>query len=261
MTRSAIITGGGSGIGKSIAARLLDDGFNCVLVGRNQERLQTALSELESLRQMAEQKILAITCDVTVPRLVEDMIARVKREFGGVSVLVNCAGRSGGGVTKTLTDELWLDVINTNLNSVFFVTREVLNSGAMQSGGSIINVSSTGGKQGVAHGAPYSASKHGVVGFTKALGLELAWDKADITVNAVCPGFVETEMAAKVRANYAGLWNVTPEAAKKRIELRVPIGRYIEPDEVAAMVSYLASNKARGVTAQALNVCGGLGNY
>lgn len=174
---------------------------------------------------------------------------------------MNCAGRSGGGVTKSLTDELWLDVINTNLNSVFFVTRAALKSGTLASGGSIINVASTGGKQGVSHGAPYSASKHGVVGFTKALGLELAWDKADITVNAVCPGFVETEMAAKVRGNYAKLWNVTPDAAKQRIEARVPIGRHIEPDEVAAMVSYLASDKARGVTAQAMNVCGGLGNY
>ncbi|OPH17496.1 ketoacyl reductase, partial [Azospirillum brasilense] len=82
-----------------------------------------------------------------------------------------------------------------------------------------------------------------------------------ITVNAVCPGFVETEMAEKVRVNYAALWGVTAEEAKTRIEARVPINRYIEPDEVAAMVSYLASDKARGVTAQAMNVCGGLGNY
>jgi ketoreductase len=144
---------------------------------------------------------------------------------------------------------------------VFFVTREVLKSGTMKRGGSIINIASTGGKQGVVHGAPYSASKHGVIGFTKALGLELARDQADITVNAVCPGFVETEMAQQVRNNYAKLWDVTPDEVKRRIEARVPIGRYIEPDEVAAMVSYLASDHARGVTAQAMNVCGGLGNY
>lgn len=261
MNRSALITGGGSGIGKAIAERLVADGFNCILVGRNLDRLKSAAAGLEKQRPDSSQKIVALSCDVTQPNEVEELFSQIKADFGEINVLVNCAGRSGGGVTKSLTDALWLDVINTNLNSVFFVTRAALKSGALKSGGSIINVASTGGKQGVSHGAPYSASKHGVVGFTKALGLELAWDKADITVNAVCPGFVETEMAAQVRGNYAKLWDVTPDAAKKRIEARVPIGRYIEPDEVAAMVSYLASDKARGVTAQAMNVCGGLGNY
>ena len=138
--------------------------------------------------------------------------------------LVNCAGKSGGGVTKDISDELWLDVIGANLNSVF-VTRAALRSNALRRGGSIINIARAGGKQGVIHGAPYSAAKHGVVGFTKALGLELARDGADITVNAVCPGFVETEMAQKVRANYAKIWGTSPEEAKKRIEARVPIGR------------------------------------
>jgi ketoreductase len=198
---------------------------------------------------------------VTQPAQVQAMVASVASRPGGVRVLVNSAGRSGGGVTKDISDECWLDTINTNLNSAFFVTREVLRSGAMQRGGSIVNIASTGGKQGVVHGAPYSASKHGMIGLTKALGLELARDGADITVNAVCPGFVESDMAQQVRRNYARLWDVTEEEARRRIEARVPIGRYIQPDEVAAMVSYLASDKARGVTAQAMNVCGGLGNY
>jgi len=189
------------------------------------------------------------------------MASSAVEKLGPIKVLVNCAGRSGGGVTENIDNELWLSVINTNLNSVFFVTKEVLRSKAMGAGGAIINIASTGGKQGVVHGAPYSASKHGVIGFTKALGLELARKRADITVNAVCPGFVETEMAATVRQNYAKLWSVTPEEAKRRIEERVPLGRYIEPGEVASMVIYLASDQARGITAQAMNVCGGLGNY
>ncbi len=255
--RNALVTGASRGIGKAIARRLIADGMNCVLVARDPMTLNDAVGEL----QAPGLSVLGMTCDVARPAEVEALFAAVTQAQGGIDVLVNCAGRSGGGVTKDIADELWLDVINTNLNSVFFVTRTALRSQAIRKGGSIINIASTGGKQGVVHGAPYSASKHGVVGFTKALGLELARDQADITVNAVCPGFVETEMAEKVRVNYAALWGVTPEEAKTRIEARVPINRYIEPDEVAAMVSYLASDKARGVTAQAMNVCGGLGNY
>jgi len=254
---NVIVTGASRGIGKAIAKQLINEGYNCVLVGRNQDQLNQAVADLESDHNI----VFGLPCDVTDPEQINTMLATVAAELGHVDVLVNCAGRSGGGVTQNLSDELWLDVINTNLNSVFFMTRAVLASDLMKAGGSIINVASTGGKQGVVHGAPYSASKHGVVGFSKALGLELARAKADITVNAVCPGFVETEMAAQVRRNYAKIWDVSEEEAKSRIEARVPIGRYIEPDEVAAMVSYLASEKARGVTAQALNVCGGLGNY
>ena len=144
---------------------------------------------------------------------------------------------------------------------MFFVTRELLRLEMMPSGGRIINIASTGGKQGVIHGAPYCASKHGMVGFTKALGLELARNGSGITVNAVCPGFVETEMAERVREHYSKIWEVDLNEAKRRVEERIPVGRYIFPDEVAAMVSYVASPVASGVTAQAMNICGGLGNY
>ena len=150
---------------------------------------------------------IGIRCDVTDSDEITQMASSAVEKLGPIKVLVNCAGRSGGGVTENIDNELWLSVINTNLNSVFFVTKEVLRSKAMGAGGAIINIASTGGKQGVVHGAPYSASKHGVIGFTKALGLELARKRADITVNAVCPGFVETEMAATVRQNYAKLWS------------------------------------------------------
>jgi ketoreductase len=201
------------------------------------------------------------SCDVSVPAEVRALVRAAVDRFGPLDILVNNAGRSGGGVTAEIDDELWIDVVNTNLNSVFFVTKEVLTAGGMldQSRGRIVNIASTGGKQGVVHGAPYSASKHGVVGFTKALGLELA--TTGITVNAVCPGFVETPMAERVREHYADIWGVSTDEAHARISTRVPIGRYVEPREVAAMVDYLISDGADSVTAQALNVCGGLGNY
>lgn len=255
--RNAVITGASGGIGGAIARRLTGDGLNCVLVARNEGRLnETAVALAASGRT-----VLVAPCDVTQPVEVEALFDVVRDRLGQIDVLVNCAGRAGGGVTSAIADELWLDVINTNLNSVFFVTRTALRSQAIRRGGSIINIASTGGKQGVLHGAPSSASKHGVIGFTKALGIELARAGADITVNAVCPSFVEGGMAETIRNNFARLWGVSRDEATKRIAARLPIGRFVQPDEVAAMVSYLASGQARSVTAQALNVCGGLGRY
>ncbi|MGI0119359.1 SDR family NAD(P)-dependent oxidoreductase [Zooshikella sp. RANM57] len=255
--KTALITGASRGIGAAISQRLAEDGMNCVLVAREQAGLHTLASELT--KKGCE--VLTIRCDVTDEHAVNAMVKQAAEHFGRIDVLVNCAGRGGGGITQNLSTDLWRDVINTNLNSMFYVTHAVLNHGNMSAGSNIINIASTGGKQGVIHGAPYSASKHGMVGFTKALGLELARNGSGITVNAVCPGFVETDMAKQVRTNYARLWQVDEAEAKRRIEERVPIGRYIEPEEVAAMVAYLTSPLAKGVTAQALNVCGGLGNY
>lgn len=141
------------------------------------------------------------------------------------------------------------------------MTREVLTTGGLRekSRGRIINIASTAGKQGVVLGAPYSASKHGVVGFTKALGNELA--PTGITVNAVCPGYVETPMAQRVRAGYAAAYDTSEDAILTKFQSKIPLGRYSTPEEVAGLVGYLASDTAASITAQAMNVCGGLGNF
>lgn len=153
--RNALVTGGTRGIGKAIVARLVDDGFNCVVVGRDQAALDAAVAELSS----PTVQVVGLACDVTQPDQVSDMIETARETLGSIDVLVNCAGRSGGGVTKNIADELWRDVIDTNLNAVFYVTKEVLRSRVMGAGGAVINIASTGGKQGVIHGAPYSASR------------------------------------------------------------------------------------------------------
>uniref|UniRef100_A0AAU2VCN4 SDR family NAD(P)-dependent oxidoreductase n=1 Tax=Streptomyces sp. NBC_00003 TaxID=2903608 RepID=A0AAU2VCN4_9ACTN len=253
----ALVTGATSGIGLEITKCLAQDGVKVFICSRQPESVTRTVKELRT----AGLDVDGQACDVTSPDEIDALVRACVQRYGPIDVLVNNAGRSGGGGTDQIEDTLWYDVINANLNSVFLVTKRVLTLGGMRDvpAGRIINIASTGGKQGVVHAAPYSASKHGVVGLTKALGLELA--RTNITVNAVCPGFVETPMAGRVREHYAQIWDVTEQDAHDRITARVPIGRYVEPREVAAMVRYLVSEDAGAVTAQALNVCGGLGNY
>ncbi len=255
--RVALVTGATSGIGLAVVRTLAAQGHRVFLCARSAENVKSTVEEL-----LAEGlDVDGTSCDVRSAEEIKAFVAAAVARFGPVHVLVNNAGRSGGGVTAELTDDLWFDVINTNLNSVFLVTREVLNAGGMreQSSGRIINIASTAGKQGVVLGAPYSASKHGVVGFTKALGNELG--PTGITVNAVCPGYVETPMAARVRQGYATALDLSEEAVLERFHAKIPLGRYSTPEEVAGLVGYLASDTAASITAQALNVCGGLGNF
>ncbi|MFD7923231.1 SDR family NAD(P)-dependent oxidoreductase [Streptomyces sp. NPDC059740] len=252
----ALITGATSGIGLA-TARLLGRHHTVHIGARGEENLNSTVKELREEGLAVDGTVLDVRSDSSVRAFVKAATER----HGEVDVLVNNAGRSGGGVTADLPDELWYDVMETNLNSVFRMTREVLNAGGMRhrSRGRIINIASTAGKQGVVLGAPYSASKHGVVGFTKALGNELA--PTGITVNAVCPGYVETPMAQRVRAGYAQAWQTDEETVLTKFQAKIPLGRYATPEEVAGLVEYLTGDAAAAITAQALNVCGGLGNF
>lgn len=255
--RVALVTGATSGIGLAVTKALAGQGYRVFICARSAEGVATTVKQLvdENL------EVDGIACDVTSAEDVRAFVQAAVNRFGTVDVLVNNAGRSGGGVTADIADELWFEVIDTNLNSVFRMTREVLNTGGMRAKdrGRIINIASTAGKQGVVLGAPYSASKHGVVGFTKALGNELA--PTGITVNAVCPGYVETPMAQRVRQGYAQVYDTTEDAILKKFQAKIPLGRYSSPDEVAGLVCYLATDTAASITAQAINVCGGLGNF
>jgi ketoreductase len=246
---ATLVTGATSGIGLAIAHCLGRLGRPVFICSRSGDNVSLTVKELRA----AGIDAAGMVCDIRESTEVDGLVRAAVDAFGPIGVLVNNAGRSGGGVTAEVPQDLWDDVIATNLTSVFRVTRAVLTEGGMRSLGEarIVNIASTGGKQGVVLGAPYSASKHGVIGFTKALGLELA--RTGITVNAVCPGYVETPMAQRVRQGYAQAWHTTVA--------KIPLGRYSRPEEVAEMVAYLVSPAAAAVTAQALNVCGGLGNY
>ncbi|MFH9015676.1 3-oxoacyl-ACP reductase FabG [Streptomyces sp. NPDC017943] len=253
----ALITGATSGIGLAVARELGRRGHQVFLCARTGQQVKQTVEDLRAEGIDAD----GIAADVRSPESVTQLVAAAVETYGPIGILVNNAGRSGGGPTADLSDELWDDVIDTNLTSVFRLTREVLKKGRMSEApyGRVINIASTAGKQGVVLGAPYSASKHGVVGFTKALGKELA--PSGITVNAVCPGYVETPMAERVRQGYAAAWDTTQEYVQEQFEAKIPLGRYSTPEEVAGLVGYLATETAASITAQALNVCGGLGNF
>lgn len=256
-TRVALVTGATRGIGLAVATALGDAGIKVFITARTADGVETTVKELANRGITAD----GIAADVRSGADIKRAVAAAVERFGPIDILVNNAGRSGGGITAQIPDELWDDVIETNVNGVFRMTREVLTAGGMseKSVGRIVNIASTGGKQGVVLGAPYTASKHAVVGFSKSLGLELA--KTGITVNAVCPGYVETPMAQKIREGYAAHWEITEDDVLERFNAKIPLGRYTQPEEVAAMVAYLVSPAAAPVTAQAINVCGGLGNY
>jgi ketoreductase len=255
--RHALVTGATSGIGRAVASELGHRGYAVYICARS------AGDVADTVKALRHEGIEAdgSCCDVRRREQVQVLIGAAAGGVGPVDVLVNNPGRGGGGITAELTDELWYDVVDTNLNSVFLMTREALTAGGLagREGGRIISIASTGGKQGVIYGAPYSAAKHGVVGFTKALGLELA--KTGVTVNAVCPGYVETPLAGRVRRGHAEHFGITEDEVQARFEAKIPIGRYTTAEEVAGLVGYLTTEAAAPVTAQAINVCGGLGNY
>jgi ketoreductase len=255
--RVAVITGATSGIGLAVARLLATQNHRVFIGARDADNVAATVKELVDEGLEVDGDVLDVRSDDSVRAWIGKAVDR----FGSVDVVVNNAGRSGGGVTADIDAELWHDVIDTNLNSVFRVTKEALNTGGLRAKnqGRIINIASTAGKQGVVLGAPYSASKHGVVGFTKALGNELA--PTGITVNAVCPGYVETPMAQRVRQGYAAAYDTTEDAILQKFQAKIPLGRYSTPEEVAGLVGYLASDTAASITSQALNVCGGLGNF
>ena len=263
--RKAIVTGGARGIGKAIALAYLHEGADVFITGQSEESVTKGIEALQkaaaSNGTAQPGRVSGCPLDVRDQSSVDRTVDSAMAALGDVDVLVNNAGRGGGGPTLQTQDALWFEVLDVNLHGTYRMTRAVLARSRMlkRQWGRIINMASTGGKQGVQLAAAYTASKHGVVGFSKSLGLELA--KSGVTVNAICPGFVETDLARTARENYAKAWKTDADDVLRRFEARIPIGRYVQPEEVAPLAVLLASDSAAAITAQAINVCGGLGNY
>ncbi|HYV17606.1 MAG TPA: SDR family NAD(P)-dependent oxidoreductase [Verrucomicrobiae bacterium] len=255
--RVAVITGGGSGIGRAIAERFYREGARVAIASRNAKTLQTVAMEMNK----GDHRIVPFRCDVTDRDEVEVLIGNVIEVWDRVDILVNNAGLSG--ITPATpspegnddAEARWKQILDVNLTGSFSCIREAVPHMPEDGRGRILNLSSVLGKFGVPGYGAYCASKHGVIGLTKALALELAPRK--ITVNALCPGWVETDMArAGVEAG-ASREGITPEEFRRRAEQRVPLGRFIQPDEVAALAAFLASDAGAGITGQAINLDGG----
>jgi ketoreductase len=249
----ALVTGASRGIGRAIAEAYLEEGAKVALCARS-------LPDLENLAEAwnrKDRRALALRCDVTSREEVALALDEVEKSWGKLHILVNNAGISGRtplGPPGEDGDELWDRILATNLRGSYLVTRHALP--LMTSGdGRILNMSSVLGRFGVPGYAAYCTSKHGILGFTRALALELA--PRGITVNTLCPGWVETDMADQGIRESAAALGITPEAFREQAIAGVPLKRFIDPPEVAKLVLYLTSDDASAVTGQAYNICGG----
>ncbi|MSP40516.1 MAG: SDR family NAD(P)-dependent oxidoreductase [Deltaproteobacteria bacterium] len=247
----AIVTGGGTGIGKAIARSLGKSGAAVAILSRSAAHIDSAAAELSRLGLT----VLALPTDVRDKAQIQRALAEIVAKWGGIHILVNNAGISGLSPIDDEDDSKWHDIIATNLNGMYLITKEVLKHMPDNAGGRIINISSVLGKFGVPGYTAYCTTKHGMIGFTRALALEVVG--RGITVNTVCPGWVETEMATLGINETAALQGITPAQYKAQALAAVPIQRFLDADEIAELVTYIASDAARGITGQAMNICGG----
>ena len=247
--RVSLVTGGGRGIGRAIARALAGPDTLVAIAGRTRGSLDSTVIELERLGGRA----LALEMDVTDHAAIVAAMTALRAAADHVDVLVNNAGIGGGEPVVGSDIDRWRRTIDTNLTGMYLVSREALP--LMREGGRIVNLSSVLGRFGVPGYTAYCASKHGVIGYTRALALELASQR--ITVNALCPGWVDTEMAVEGMQQGAEVTGQTFEEFRDRAIGAVPIKRIIQPEEVAELVRFLAAPAASAITGQTYNICGG----
>jgi 3-oxoacyl-[acyl-carrier protein] reductase len=240
--RFALVTGASKGIGKASALKLGEQGVNvAVNYNRSQTEAEDTVDQLTALGVQA----FIVKGDVSSLDEVSNMVDEVTERFGQIDILVNNAGIISDSLLIRMSDEAWDDVITTNLNGTFYCTRAVLRGMIRRRWGRIINIGSVVGIRGNIGQVNYSASKAGIIGFTKALAKEVA--SRNITVNTVTPGYINTDTV-----------DVLPQATKDRIMTWIPQGHFGEVDDVAHMVAFIASEKARYMTGQVVSIDGGM---
>ena len=249
MSRTVVVTGGGRGIGRAIALAFAEPGAHIIVTSRTESELEQTAADIRA----AGADATAISMDVSDEASVAHGFGTLHGTVRQFDVLVNNAGVGGGETVQGSDVQRWKRTLDTNLFGMYLVTRQVLP--LMASEGRIVNLSSVLGRFGVPGYTAYCASKHGVIGFTRALSLEVL--KRKITVNAIAPGWVDTEMAIQGWSQGATHAKVTVDEFKSMMLDDVPIKRVIDPSEVAGLVKFLCSKQASAITGQTYNICGG----
>lgn len=249
--RVALITGGGRGIGRGIALAFAREGADVAVVARTTAEIEAVAEAIRKLGRRA----VAIPCDVTDPEAVGGCVQKAEAELGAIQILVNNAGIAVSARLVETDDALWHRHLAVNLTGAFYMTRAVLPGMLARKWGRIINVASTAAKHGSAYTTAYTASKHGLLGLTRALALEVVG--ANITVNALCPGYVATDLTWEAARRIAEKTGRSYEEAVRTLASFSPQKRLIEPDEVAEAAVLLASEAGAGITGQGINIDGG----
>jgi NAD(P)-dependent dehydrogenase (short-subunit alcohol dehydrogenase family) len=248
----AIITGGGRGIGKAIAFELARLGANVTLMGRDAAVLEAAAKDI---RKGYDVSVSAIGADLSKPDAITTAFKVGLERLGEASILVNNAGIAYSAPFLRTSLDSWNEVLNIDLTSAFLCIQQVLKPMMTTGFGRIINVSSTSGLTGCAYVVAYCAAKHGLIGLTRALAMEVA--KSGVTVNAVCPGFTDTDIVARSVDNIVKKTGRTAEQALDELVAHNPQGRLIQPLEVAEAVGWLCMPGSRSMTGQSIAVAGG----
>lgn len=251
--RLAFVTGGGRGIGRAIALAFAREGASVAVSARTRAQVESVASEIASECGV---QTLAIECDVASAESVKRAFESAQEEFGrGPDILVNNAGIVETAPFAKTDEAMWQRHLAVNLTGTYHCTRAALRVMLERGWGRIINVASIAGKTGAPYIAAYAASKHGVLGLTRSLALEVA--AGGITVNAICPGYVDTDMTSRGIENIRAKTGKSAEEALEAIKQRSPQNRLVTAEEVAALALLLASEEGRGINGQAINVDGG----
>ncbi len=252
--RTAFITGGGRGIGRAVALTFAREGARVFVVARTTSEVERVAAEVRA--EHGEGAASHSACDVADPASVRQAFAAAAEFFGRApDILVNNAGVAESSKFAETTDEFWQRHLAINLSGTFHCMREALPAMVARGWGRVVNVASIAGKTGAPYIAAYAASKHGVLGLTRSVALETA--RTGVTVNAVCPGYVDTDMTTRAVENITARTGRGTEEALEAVKAMSPQRRLVTPEEVAALALLLASEDGRGITGQSINVDGG----